>query len=139
MTPKAKWKVSLSNGETFYEDKGNFKALPGELSPWQRLLLYLQEKNVNITYLGLYSDDNKTWNLPSSGRNPKFSMFSKTKKPINYRMFRTSAMDISLTGGKSASENYTVIESEYENMFLQIWVSEEDINNCWSAIIMKDV
>lgn len=136
MTPKVKWKVSLSNGETFYEDKGNFKIVPGEKSPWQRLLLYIGNNNCSITYLGLYTDNNITWNLPSSGKNPKFSIFSKSLKPIGYKMFRASGCDVSMSEGFNY-DDYTVIEAEYENHLMQIWVSENNSDNSWSTLIDK--
>jgi len=55
----AGWKVSLSNGETFYEGKGNFEILAGEKSPWQRLKDYIQINELKITSLGIFTEDNK--------------------------------------------------------------------------------
>lgn len=134
MTPKSKWKASLSNGETFYEDKGVYAFVLGEKSPWQKLLLYIKDNNLQITSLGIYTDDNRAFNLPSSGNNPKFSIFSQHAKPISFTMFKASAISVS---GPNDEENFIVVEANYEDGNLQMWVPLYNPDNCWCIFTKK--
>ena len=56
--PKNRWVASLSNGETIYDD--NKKNAP---SAWERLKLYLDKNNLNVTMLRLQIN-NEIINLP---------------------------------------------------------------------------
>lgn len=131
---KVQWIVGLSNGETITEGKGNFAEVTGELSPWQKLLAYVQEKGVTITSLSLYTADGKRWNLPSSGKNPKFHAFSIAKKPTGYKMFRKVGADI--MNGKPVNEDlFTCAEAQFEDgSRLQIWVDESS-EKSWTLIL----
>ena len=135
---KVLWTVSLSNGETLYENKGNFQMIEGALSPWQRLLSYLAETGTYITSMSLYTDDGKRWNLPSLGRDPKFHEFSVAPKPVGFNFFRKAAIEAkSIEEMKTVppSDLYTVIEATYENKAkLQLWVDEKK-QNCWTLLI----
>lgn len=142
-THKAKWQVSLSNGETFFEGKGSFKEIEGELSPWQRLIRYTADKKIEITSLSLYTDDGRTFNLPSLGKNPKFRPFLEVDKPIDYNLARYVARDIS--GIKEGNEGkvtsvkvsdwFTVAEAVYSTYKLQLWVDENNPKNCWVSVV----
>lgn len=136
---KVKWQVSLSNGETFFEDKGNFLQVDGELSPYNKLLEYIKYKDVSITSLSLYTDDGRTFNLPSLGKHPKFRSFDTAIKPYKLAMERRCAMD---TDGDSA-EKFTTICAWYAlndydlSIKLSIWVDENNTNNSWSLVEME--
>jgi hypothetical protein len=129
-----RFQVSLSNGETFYEGKGEYSDLPGQLSPWQRLERYTLEKKLSITSLSLYTEDGQTFNLPSSGKNPKFQIFTKLEKPLDYNVCRYLARDIDQDGAK-ISDLFTVAEAIYPTYKLQIWVDEKNVRNSWAAVI----
>ena len=127
-----KWQVSLSNGETFFEGKNEYTKVAGELSPWNKLLAYISANNLTITSISLYTDKGKTFNIPSTGRSPKFHAFSEAKKPVSLNFFRKAAKDAM---GDSDFEHYAVIEATFEDCKLQLWVSEEDGANCWVMVI----
>ena len=134
-THLVKWKVSLSNGETLFEGKGDYQDIPNQPSPWQRLQKYISDNKLEITSLSLYTDKGQTWQLPSSGSNPKFSEFAKVKKPLDYDMCRKIAREAKVvkmaTEKAVVAEWYTVIKAIYKDYELQIWVSELNTNNSW--------
>jgi len=131
---KVLWVATLSNGEVLYEEKGDYTTVSGALSPWNKLQEHLTESNSKITALGLYTEDGRRFNLPSTETNPKFNEFSKASIPVSYRMFRKVGADI--TGGTvGAQEKYTVVEATYEDgRRLQIWVDEKGITS-WAIIV----
>ena len=140
---RVKWQVSLSNGETLYEDKGNFVRVAGEKSPWQKLISYMAFKEVYITSLSLYTDDGQRFNLPSAGNNPKFSMFDLIDKPLDYSFCHKLLQDhdvvyegdkASITGTQIVAE-YTVIEAIYKEYRLQVWVSDNDPRISWAVVV----
>ena len=124
-----KFKVGLSNGDTFYEGKVPFELIGGELSPWLRLKDYLARGGVQITSLALYTDGGQTWNLPSAGKNPKFSAFSDLPKPKEFNYKRIVAKDIDFS---NSEEVFVVIEALYDGFTLQVWVSEGNPKNSWT-------
>lgn len=135
-----KWQVSLSNGETLFEDKGNFCEVEGEPSPWQKLLLYMAEKRAVITSLSLYSDDGGHWNLPSAGKNPKFRAFFEAPKPIDFDCYRAMGTDF-LRGQEDNKfrpqepDLFTVARAIYANgRKIEIWVDENNPRNCWTLM-----
>lgn len=132
---KVQWSVSLSNGETLYENKGNFQTIEGELSPYQRLLAFVVDKEVSITSMSLYTDDGNRWNLPSAGKNPRFKAFSDAEKPVSYRFFRKLGQDVTCDGEKGEPEIYSVIEAVYnmDGKRIQVWVDNKTFNS-WSLI-----
>jgi len=137
-----KFKVSLSNGQTFYEGKPPFEEIPNDLSPWQRLIQYTIDNQCLITSLSLYTEDGKTFNLPSSGKNPKFREFAKLEKPIDYNVSRKIATEMDAirteqgieTSNRRISEWYTIAEAIYPTYSLQLWVDEQDTRNCWVLV-----
>lgn len=138
MNYNVKWTVSLNNGETHYEGKGLFQEIEGDLSAWNKLNLYLKENNLNITYLALYTDNGKRWNLPSLGKNPKFKAFDTAEKPIKYVMERKIGLD---WDNKDETDIYTTINAWFniqgEQYKLSIWVDEKNTNNSWSLIVKE--
>lgn len=133
MKTKVKWFASLSDGQTVYEDKGEYKVIEGELSPWQRLQKHI-ENGIRITSLSLYTDDGKRFNLPSAGKNPKFKVFADAEMPESYNFFRQAGADV-MNGQAQEIEVFTVAEAIYPDKKLQIWVSEANPNNCWTVIV----
>ena len=134
-----KWQVSLSNGETFFEGKGKFVEIPGEKSPWQRLIAYTAEHKVTITSLGLYTKDGRTFNLPSLGRNPKFREFSLLPPPLDYDVNRHISREMDVTGkeitGTKISEWFTLAVAIYPDFQLQLWVDERNTKNSWVLVV----
>ena len=133
----AKWMVSLSNGENHYEEKGSFKTIDGELSPWQRLLAYLEANSLKITALSVYTDDGRYFNLPSAGKNPKFKAFGEATPPLGFKQFRQLGGDVvdngDGTGTITSPDLFTVVEAQYETHNLQLWVDNKTLN-CWTII-----
>ena len=129
-----KWYVSLSNGETFFESKGDYKNLPDVKSPWQRLIDYTIDNNVDITSLGLYTDDGRRWNLTSSGNAPKFNAFSNAMKPIDYNIERSLSREMRRDGSVEVLEFYTVARAIYSTFELQIWVNNKNPDISYSYI-----
>lgn len=131
---KVLFTIGLSNGETITEEKGNFETIEGELSPWQRLLSYMAEKDVYITSLSLYTKDGQRWNLPSAGKNPKFKAFADAPKPTDFDFFRKMGGDV-MNGSVTKEEHYTVAEARYEDgTRIQVWVDNETCKS-WSMIL----
>jgi len=132
---KVRWKVSLSNGETFYEGKGSYKEIEGDFSPWNKLAEYIEEESVKITSLSLYTDEGINMHIPSSGNNPKFHLFKEDKKPKQYRMFRAISSEPFRDADDQTVEHYTVIEAEYDDYRLQVWASELSSSNFWVNVV----
>lgn len=148
---KVKWQVSLSNGETFFEGKGDYQDIQdGRPSPWQRLNSYLVANNLKLTSLSLYTDDNQTFQLPSAGKNPKFKEFGELPAPYEFNFFRKVGTEVGMEGNKQTGEPkmvdwYTCIEASYfvditrpkkaemirVVLALQLWVDEMNPKNCW--------
>jgi hypothetical protein len=127
---RLKWKVGLSDGTNFTEGFGIFAEIPNEDSPWLKLRTYLLKNNLKITSLCLV-DGNRVFNLPSAGKNPKFSAFLNAPKPIEYNFGRPIGGYV--CGGDT--ELYARIEAVYENYKLQLWVDENNPNNCWILVL----
>ena len=129
-----KWYVSLNNGETFFEGKNKFVDIDGEKSPWLRLVDHLIDNNLQITSLGLYSDDGRRWNLASAGACPKFKMFENVEKPIDYNVERSVAREMQQNGEIKIVEFYTVARALYEHYELQLWVNNFNPDISYSYI-----
>lgn len=133
------WQVSLSNGETFYENKGDYKTIPGELSPWNRLQKYIADNKLLITSLSLYTQDGRTFNLPSAGRSPKFRPFQVAEKPLDYNYAHYIAREHDIVDNEvqktEVSEWFTVIEAIYPEYRLQVWVDEQNPKNSWVLVV----
>jgi len=140
-THTVKFQVSLSNGETFFEGKGQFKEIAGEKSPFQKLIDYLVDHKVEITSLALYTDEGRKFNLPHAGKNPKFSPQIKGEflLPIDFNLFRYVEQDMKATGGKTTDRKtvtlFTVAEAIYPDYKVQLWVDEHNHNNCRVLIL----
>jgi len=141
VTHKILWQVSVNNGETFQEGKGQFQELDGELSPWNRLLEYLKMWKLEITSLSLVNPANgTTYNLPSKGKNPNFRPFREAQKPLFYGMYRCVASERMREdtseefGAPETKEWYTVIKAQYPEYTLQLWVSEMNPKDSWTLV-----
>lgn len=124
------WKVGLSNGTNFTENVVPFMVIEGELKPWKRLVKYVEENNLEITSLCL-TDGKKTFNLPSGGNRPKFRAFQELEKPIGFNHFQMIGGHVN--GGDQ--QLFTVIEAIYSNKKLQLWVDEQNTDNCWVLVV----
>jgi hypothetical protein len=133
------WQASLSNGETFYEEKGNYKEIAGEPSPWQRLLHYTAQKRVLITSLALYTRDGRTFNLPSAGKNPRFAEFAILETPFDFRCERKIAREHDIANNEvtksTTTDWFTVAVAMYQGYELQLWVDEMNTKNSWSLVV----
>jgi len=133
MAKKVRWITSLSNGETLYEERGNFKTIDGELSPWLRLLSYLEDNDLKITSIALTYDERTRYNLPSTSNSPKFHAFSEADKPVSFNFFRKYGGNV-IDGSvdTATADHFTVIEALYEDgKTVQVWVDEAN-GNSWT-------
>jgi len=133
------WQVSLSNGETFFEGKGQFEEIAGIDSSWQRLIKYIAVNKLSITSLSLVTEDGRTFNLPSAGKNPKFKPFVDAEKPLDYELHRTISREHTVVNNQiTKTENvdwFTYIEAIYPNYKLQLWVDENNTRNSWVLVV----
>lgn len=133
---QVKWMASLSDGETLYEGKGDFKEKEGELSPWQKLKQHLENNNLRITSIALYTDEGHRFNLPSKGNNPNFQAFRNAERPAEYNFFRQMAADFNSAMEQLNEEHFSVIEAIYKNNTkLQVWVKVNDPSTAWTLVI----
>lgn len=128
------WRVSLSNGDTFHEGNKPFQTVEGALSPWQRLLRYLETNKASITALALYTKAGHVYQLPSAGNRPRFHTTDSVEAPTGYRFFMTHKASFNAHGVVSEESAWVVIEAQYPSHALQIW-SSPDGNTTWSAMI----
>jgi len=136
-THNVKWQVSLSNGETFFEGKSQFADVDGELSPWQKLMKYIDANSLSITSLSLFSG-NRNYNIPPMGENPKFNPViggQVSQKPFDFNMFRYAEGDIDSSGSVTPDKLYTVAEAFFNGFKVQLWVDENNVDNCWVRIV----
>lgn len=143
---KVQFKISLSNGETLYENKGPLQEIPNEKSPWQKAIDYTISNNCVITSLSLFTEDGHTFNLPSLGKNPKFREFANLQeKPIDFNVSRKIATERNMekypdgsvvqVSAQRISEHYTIAEAIYSSYSLQLWVDELDPRNSWVLVV----
>lgn len=133
---RLRWKIGLSDGTNYIEGNAPFDVIQGELSPWLRLQDHIKDNNLTIKSLSLIelfpdAQDNRTFNLPSAGKNPKFRAFDMAEKPKDYNFFRMVAGDINSKDQTKIDTEFAVIEAIYENHSVQLWVDERNTRNCW--------
>lgn len=131
------WKVSLSNGETLYENKGDYKRIDDLLPPWERLMLYICDNNLEITSLNLYTDSGRTFHLPSSGKNPKFKIFATEIKPLFFDFSRNFEIEIRPKVSTRTLTTYSIAWAVYPEFILQLWVKNGDHDTSWVTILPK--
>ncbi len=139
MTHKVFWSASLSNGETLFENKGDYVEVVGELSPYNKLLKYCDDNCLDITSMSLYTDDGRTFNLPSSGQKPRFKEFQDIEKPYKYSCFRKAGADMNSDFKVSGANLFTVVEAVYFDYRVQLWVDEYNTKNCWCLIVRESL
>ena len=126
------WQVSLANGETLYEGKGDFCAILGELSPWKRLIEYTHQQNTHITSLALIAGE-RIFNLPTLGNSPKFHAFSTAQKPLGFDYYHKVGGDI--VGGKMGpGDVFAVAVAIFDLFEMQLWVNERDTRVSWVMV-----
>jgi hypothetical protein len=120
------WRVKLSSGEVFTENIKPFEKISGEKTPWLRLLDYIDKNNLKIVSLSLV-DGERVFNLPSKTNRPKFMAFSGLIKPKKFNFYRMLGMEF------DKRELFSVIEADYGNYKLQLWVDEYH-KNSWVLV-----
>lgn len=129
---EATWVASLSNGETAHENKGEYKLVPGELSPWQRLVKYCHDNDVKITSLSLVDGWGRKHHLPSAGSNPRFRLLDGIEKPVDFNQFKQVAGNVNKTTGEMTPDDFfVVIEAIYADYKVQLWYDQKT-GNTWS-------
>lgn len=125
-----RWKVSLNDGTTYYEGKKPFKMIEGDKPAWVRLQEFVKKYKLRITSLALITN-NRTWNLPSSGDNPKFRAFDLADKPISYNYKRILGLDYKIRGGRKIKQIFVIGEAIFKNYKIEVWVDEDRPDNSW--------
>lgn len=132
MDSKVTYKVSLSNGETFYENKGIMKSEPGEVSSLRKLYNYIDENNLAITSVALVCNGVEH-NLPSSGNQARFKAFSDAYKPKDYKIYRK--VGTTLQGGShEVTEHFTVARAIYDGYYVELWVNNNAPYNSYVLV-----
>lgn len=133
MKHKALWSVSLSDGSSYQEGKGDYAVIEGELSPWRRLLAFIDDRKLTITSIAIRSGE-LAWNISSMGRNPKFRAFCDAPKPIRCKFFRKMGVDVR-GPHKGIEAHFSVIEAEYaDGRKIQVWVDEKTLSS-WTLLM----
>jgi len=127
-----KWQVALSNGQQILEDN-DFKN-DETSSAWQKLLSYISDNNLEITSLSLLTSDNRTFNLPSGGKRPRFKAFYDVEKPVGFNFGHRIGYDVK-ENSVEHEELFIFIEATYPNYKLQLWVDEHNPDNCWVLVL----
>jgi hypothetical protein len=146
---KARWLVSLSNGETAIEGKTPYEEILGELSPWQRLIRYIALNKLRITTIRIQVEvDNlpvRTFNLPSLSPKAKWGNL-KPILPTGFNYFRRveqtlTPESIDETGmhglHPTGEAHFIEIHAYYPEFTLVTIVDEDTGNESWSLIIPK--
>lgn len=131
---RLKWHVGLSNGESYTEGAKPFLVVPDQLSPWLQLQEYLKANDLKITSLQIIDTlpiKVRRFHLPSSGSNPKFRAFMLSEKPLEYKFARVLGGNVL---GPANTEVFARAEAVYQSYRLQLWVSENDPDNCWVLV-----
>lgn len=141
---KIQWTASLSSGETLFEGKGDYEDVQdGRPSPYNRLLKYITENKLEIMSFGLYTEDGRTYHLPSISERYKIPYFNDEARPYDYNIFRyvespVTGSETSITQDK-IEKWFTVAEAFYTNFRVQIWVDERDTRNCRVHILPMEI
>lgn len=136
---KTKWLASLSDGTTAIENEGQFKEIAGELSPWQKFLIHLSEKDLHITGMRIQVErlggSTQTYNLPSfnktsEGNHEKWVTL-RPMIPESYNYFRwvtKSLTDYTLV------RHYIEIRAIYADFSVSLFVDENEGNESWVVL-----
>jgi hypothetical protein len=128
------FQVSLSNGETIFEGKGDYKEIEGQPSPWQRLLLHLRETKTHITSLAIYSGGRRYMLPPMSKGGPNFVAFQSCDRPVGFSFFRKLGQNMNDERESVGSEEiFAIAQAQFDDgTFLEIWVSNDNPDNAWT-------
>lgn len=146
---KARWLVSLSNGDTAIEGKAPYEEIEGELSPWQRLIRFIALNKLHITTIRIQVevDDlpTRTFNLPSLSPKAKWGNL-KPILPSGFNYFRRVEQSLQaesvdqdgVHGLHPTSEiHFIEIHAYYPTFTLVTIVDEDTGNESWSLIVPK--
>lgn len=127
---RVKFVCGLSNGETLIEGQGVLSK-DGTDSPWWKLQKYLKNNNAEITSMSLVSKTpvgNRHYHLPNGIH--KFTGI-ESLTPKGYSFFRRGES----VNGNTLSGQYAVIEADYGEYKVQLWVSEIDPDKSWVNLV----
>ena len=144
--PQVLFIASLSNGQTIVEGKGEWCWADGLKSPWNRLVRYAAENELNITSISLFTTSGATFTMPPMGGKPRFKGYTNQtpeETPIDFEVKRFLArdLDVSIQNNVGSvdkteiAEFYTIAEAIYKDFTLQLWVNELNTRNSW--VVMK--
>lgn len=136
---KALFKVSLSNGETLFEGKGDYQEIEGQPSPWLRLLLHLRDTGAYITSLSIYAEGRR-YNLPPMGKGgPRFTAFDQCPRPVGFAFFRKLGQDMNAEKENVGAEDiFAIAQAQMQDgTFLEIWVSNDNPDHTWTLSAPK--
>ena len=135
---RTKWLAALSDGTTAVEGIAPFADIQDELSPWNKLLTYLEVNNLHITGMRIQvskpGEATRTYNLPSFNKTPKGNHEKWAKlfprDPSGYRYGRW------LTCSSTTEEDRHQIEirAEYADFAVSLFVDEDEGNESWVVV-----
>lgn len=136
---KTKWLAALSDGTTAVEGKGLFKEIEEELSPWQKLLIHLKEKDLHITGMRVQvsrrGESTKTYNLPSFNKTPAgnhekwVSIYPKNPREYLYQRWVTKTLT-----DATPHRNQIEIRAIYDDFVVSLFVCEDEGTESWVVI-----
>jgi hypothetical protein len=129
-----RWVAGLSNGETAVEGKGQFVKTAQDLSPWRRLLRYIEQNNLEIISLRIVCGD-QSFMVPSMKTSYRFY---DGLLPSRLFHFHRKIYDLGRQG-QSSRTDYICIRAEYDDLDVgvNLYVDIDDTDKCWVALDNK--
>lgn len=132
-----RWKVTLNNNHVHTEGDGFFVERISGPSPFQKLKKLLQEKELTIKTLALFSADGREWILPSQdvSHMPHFEPFRTSSRPIEYLVKRFVGKNMNNDKPvNNMNDLYTVGVAVYSDYELQLWVNENNTKETFTIV-----
>jgi hypothetical protein len=145
MDHKVKWKAVLNNGVIAIEGEGDY-CENNDISPWQRLEKFVIDNNLEIVDVSLFTANGQTFCLPTHQNRPRVKAFERKEQNASYVVLRTIAREADVTRDNNnynvskdvLVEHYTILRVYYidngHNYTAEVWVNEQNTNNCWFLI-----
>jgi hypothetical protein len=135
---KTKWLASLSDGTLAIEGVEPFADVAGELSPWQKLLAYLEPHTVYITGMRVQvfkdGEATRTYNLPSFNKTPEGNHQKWTKlRPFDPHYY-TYRRWVTCSSTTEKDHHQIEVRAHYVGYSVSLFVDEDEGNECWVVV-----
>lgn len=145
---KARWLVSLSDGTMALEDKHPYENIPGQVSPYQRMIRHVRENKLDISGIRIQiekeGEATRTYNLVSKSPKQKWGGLSPMiPNELTYkrRVQQSGTAEPNEQGGYDVQTgslietHFIEIHAIYDNFSLVTIVDEDSGTESWSLII----